>query len=217
MKSTIPPVYEYSVTEERWNILTHGFGFVMSVVGLIFLSFRESVTLKARISLIIFGVSLCLLYLSSTLYHKAVKPRRRAILNIVDHAAIYILIAGTYTPFTLVTLEGKIGWIIFYIAWGIALLGVILKLFFTGKYNLLSTLLYVGMGWLIISVYAPLLNQLHPKGVWWLFAGGLAYTLGAILYSIKKIPYNHAIFHVFVLLGSFCHFCSIYFYVGLPG
>jgi hemolysin III len=128
-----------------------------------------------------------------------------------------VLIAGTYTPYTLVTLEGDIGWILFGISWGIALFGVILKLFFTGRFNILSTVLYVAMGWLIVFAYKPLLAELHPEGVQWLFAGGIAYTLGAILYSIKNIPFNHAIFHVFVLTGSFCHFMSVYFYVGIPG
>lgn len=222
MKTT-PPIFEYSPLEEKWNIYTHAFGFVMSLIGLGFLCFREptfaadrSATTTATVSFIIFGLSLCILYLASTIYHSATQPRRRAILNIIDHSAIYILIAGTYTPFTLVTLEGEIGWIIFGIAWGIAAFGVILKLFFTGRFNILSTILYVAMGWLIVFAYKPLLIQLHADGVAWLFAGGIAYTIGAILYSIEKIPFNHAIFHLFVLLGSFCHFMSVYFYVGIP-
>lgn len=216
MKTT-PPIFEYSPLEEQLNIYTHGFGFIMSVIGLGFFCFRESVTTTTTVSLIIFGLSLCILYFASTIYHSATKPRRRAVLNIVDHAAIYVLIAGTYTPYTLVTLEGNIGWILFGISWGIALFGVILKLFFTGRFNILSTILYVAMGWLIVFAYKPLLAELHPEGVRWLFAGGIAYTVGAILYSIKKIPFNHAIFHVFVLIGSFCHFMSVYFYVGIPG
>jgi hemolysin III len=214
--TTIPPIFEYSPLEEKWNIYTHAFGFVASLVGLFFFCFRESTTTTTTVSLIIFGLSLCILYFASTIYHSATEPRRRAILNIIDHAAIYILIAGTYTPYTLVTLEGDIGWILFGISWGIAASGVILKLFFTGRFNILSTVLYVAMGWLIVFAYKPLLANLHPDGVWWLFAGGIAYTVGAILYSIKKIPFNHAIFHVFVLLGSFCHYISIYFYVGIP-
>jgi hemolysin III len=213
---TSPPIFEYSPLEEKLNIYTHAFGFVMSVIGLGFFCFRNSANTTTIVSLIIFGVSLCVLYLASTAYHSATKASRRAALNIVDHAAIYVLIAGTYTPYTLVTLEGKTGWILFGISWGIALFGVILKLFFTGRYNILSTILYVAMGWLIVFAYKPLLEALHPDGVLWLFAGGISYTVGAILYSIKRIPFNHAIFHVFVLIGSFCHFMSVYFYVGIP-
>ena len=134
-------------------------------------------------------------------------------MNILDHATIYVLIAGTYTPFTIVTLNGTIGWVIFGISWGLALTGVILKLFFTGKYNLLSTIMYVLMGWVIVFAIKPLVNNLPSEGLIWLFAGGFSYTIGAILYSIKKIKFNHAIFHIFVLIGSFCHFMSVYFYV----
>ncbi|MFT5892704.1 MAG: hemolysin III [Dokdonia sp.] len=209
-------VAEYSPLEEKWNIYTHGLGFVLSVLGLGFLCFRESVTSTYTISAIVFGLSLCILYFASTIYHSATSPVRRTRLQIFDHAAIYILIAGTYTPFTLVTLQGETGTIIFCIAWGIALFGVILKIFFTGRFDVLSTILYVAMGWLIVFAYTPLVTNLHPTGIQWLFGGGIAYTVGAILYSIKKIPFNHAIFHVFVLIGSFCHFMAIYRYVGLP-
>lgn len=206
---------EYSPLEEKLNIWTHGFGFMASCIALLFFCFRESVTTTATVSLIIFGLSMCILYFASTAYHSATKPVRRARLKIFDHAAIYVLIAGTYTPFTLVTLEGTTGWWIFGVSWGIALLGIILKLYFTGKYDKLSTLLYVAMGWLILFAYSPLLENLDPSGVQWLFAGGISYTIGAVLYSISKIPLNHAIFHVFVLGGTFCHFMAVYFYVGV--
>jgi len=203
----------YSPTEEKINIYTHAFGFVLSCITLFLFCFRESVTTTYRISTIIFGISLCILYLASTIYHKATEISKRRKLQVFDHAAIYILIAGTYTPFTLVTLEGSTGNLILGISWGVAAIGVCLKLFFTGRFDILSTIMYVAMGWLIVFAYTPLLENLHPKGIQWLFGGGIAYTVGAVLYSIKKIPYNHAIFHVFVLIGSFCHFMSIYFYV----
>jgi hemolysin III len=132
---------------------------------------------------------------------------------VVDHATIYVLIAGTYTPFTLVTLNGWVGWTIFGVSWAMALTGITLKLFFTGRYDLFSTLMYVFMGWIVVFAIKPLINSLSAEGLWWLMAGGLAYTVGAILYSIKKIKFNHAIFHMFVLLGSFCHFVSVYWYV----
>lgn len=206
----------YSPLEESWNIYTHMVGFVMSIVGLVMLCFRESVTTTYTISALVFGLSLCILYFASTIYHKATQPKRRAKLQILDHAAIYILIAGTYTPFTLVTLEGETGMIIFCITWGIAIFGVILKIFFTGRFDVLSTILYVAMGWMIVFVYKPLIANLHPTGIQWLFGGGIAYTVGAILYSINKIPGNHAIFHVFVCIGSFCHFMAVYLYVWMP-
>jgi hemolysin III len=153
------------------------------------------------------------LYAASTFYHSAKKSKLRNRLNIIDHASIYILIAGTYTPFTLVTLKGTIGWVIFGISWGLALTGIILKLFFTGKYNLMSTIMYVLMGWVIVFAIKPLINSLPLAGLLWLVAGGISYTIGAIIYGIKKIKFNHAIFHMFVLMGSFCHFMSVYFYV----
>ena len=134
-------------------------------------------------------------------------------MNIIDHVSIYVLIAGTYTPFTLVTLKGAIGWVIFGISWGLALMGIILKLFFTGKYDLISTIMYVFMGWVIVFAIKPLIHHLPLEGLLWLFAGGISYTIGAILYSINKIKFNHAIFHVLVLIGSFCHFVSVFFYV----
>ncbi len=163
--------------------------------------------------LVFFGASLIILYAASSFYHSAKKSELRNRLNIIDHASIYVLIAGTYTPFTLVTLKGTIGWVIFGISWGLALTGIILKLFFTGKYNLMSTIMYVLMGWVIVFAIKPLINNLPLAGLLWLVAGGISYTIGAILYGIKKIKFNHAIFHMFVLMGSFCHFMSVYFYV----
>jgi hemolysin III len=146
-------------------------------------------------------------------YHSATTPLLRNRLQIVDHAAIYILIAGTYTPYTLVVLPDTTGWIIFGVSWGMAASGIVLKIFFTGKYDLISTLMYVFMGWIIVFAFEPLVDALSEQGLFWLVAGGIAYTVGAVLYSIRKIKFNHAIFHVFVLLGSACHFVSIYFYI----
>ena len=165
------------------------------------------------VSVTIFGVSLITLYAASTFYHSAKDPRRRARLRVIDHATIYTLIAGTYTPFTLVVLHGSVGWMVFGASWAMAITGITLKLFFTGRFNVLSTLMYVFMGWIIVFAITPLIESLSTEGLFWLFAGGVAYTTGAILYSIKKIKFNHAIFHMFVLLGSACHFVSVYFYV----
>ena len=206
---------DYSLIEEKINIISHAIGFILSIVVLVFLA--TYATLRGDIwhivSFSIFGASLIILYAASTSYHSAKKPELRSWLKIIDHASIYVLIAGTYTPFTLVTLKGTAGWVIFGISWGLALTGIILKLFFTGKYNLVSTIMYVLMGWIIVFALKPLINELPFEGILWLVAGGISYTVGAILYSIKKIKFNHAIFHMFVLFGSFCHFMSVFFYV----
>ena len=205
----------YSPTEEKINIVSHTAGLVLSLVALVLLLIHASLhgNVLHIVSFGVFGASLVALYAASALYHSAENPALRNRLRVVDHASIYVLIAGTYTPFALITLSGSTGWVIFGVSWGLALSGIALKLFFTGKYNLLSTLMYVFMGWVIVFALKPLINNLAPEGVFWLFAGGLAYTTGAIIYSIKKIPLNHAIFHIFVLIGSACHFVSVYFYV----
>lgn len=205
----------YSPTEERINIISHAGGLVLSTAALLLMLVRAGQYGNAWhvVSAGIFGASLMGLYAASTFYHSAREPELRKRLRIVDHATIYVLIAGTYTPFTLITLNGPIGWAIFGVVWGLASIGIVLKLFHTGKFNLLSTLMYVLMGWVIVFAVKPLINFLSAEGLFWLIAGGLAYTLGAILYSIRKIKFNHAIFHIFVLIGSTCHFVSVYFYV----
>ena len=205
----------YSPLEEKTNIVSHAIGLALSIVGTLLMLLRASGSgdILHIIGAGIFGASLIALYAASTLYHSAKDPKKRARLRIIDHATLYLLIAGTYTPFTLITLKGWVGWTVFGVSWGMAVCGVVLKLFFTGRYNLLSTLMYIIMGWIIIFAIKPLVNSIPIDGIFWLIAGGLAYTTGAIIYSIKKIPFNHAIFHVFVLLGSFCHFVSVYVYV----
>ena len=205
----------YSPLEEKTNIISHAIGLVFSIIalGLMLVRASGSGDILHIISAGIFGLSLVALYAASTLYHSAKEPKKRARLRVNDHATIYILIAGTYTPFTLITLNGWVGWTVFGVSWGMATCGVVLKLFFTGKYNVLSTLMYVFMGWIIIFAIKPLVNSLSSEGLFWLFAGGVAYTTGAVIYSIKKIHFNHAIFHLFVLLGSVCHFIAVYSYV----
>ncbi len=209
------PINIYEPKEERLNVLTHGIGLFFSVIALIFLIIKSLKTNNTTIitSSIIYGLSLIILYAASTFYHAAKDPEKRYKLNIFDHASIYVLIAGTYTPFTLVILEGWIGWTIFGVSWGLAIIGVILKLFFTGRFDKISTIAYVLMGWLIVFAIKPLIASLSAEGLFWLFAGGVFYTTGAVLYSIEKIKYNHAIFHIFVLAGSFCHFMAVYYHV----
>ena len=205
----------YSPLEEKTNILSHAFGLVFSLPATVLLLLRASQYGNVRyvVGVSIFGASLIALYTASTCYHYTRSVKRRSRLRVFDHAAIYGLIAGTYTPFTLITLHGTVGWIMFGVTWTMAVAGIILKLFYTGKYNLISTLMYVLMGWIIIFAIKPLINNLSAEGLFWLLAGGAAYTTGAVLYGIKKIIFNHAIFHIFVLLGSFCHFVAVYFYV----
>ena len=205
----------YSPIEEKINITSHAIGFILSIVALVllFTHANRHGDVWHVVSFNIFGASLIVLYAASTFYHSAKKPELRRRLRILDHASIYVLIAGTYTPFALVTLNGQIGFTIFGTSWGLALTGIILKLFFTGKYKLISTLMYVFMGWIIVFAIKPLINNLSSDGLLWLVAGGMAYTIGAILYSIKKIKFNHAIFHMLVLIGSVCHFVSVFLYV----
>lgn len=205
----------YDPKEEKLNIISHGIGLGLSVIALVLLVVYSSLYGSGWhiVSFTIYGASLILLYSASTFYHCVQNPKLRHKLNVFDHAAIYVLIAGTYTPFTLVVLKGWVGWTIFGVAWGLAIFGVIFKLFYTGKYDRISTITYVFMGWLIIFAIKPLLNNFSIEGLLWLLAGGVFYTVGAFLYSIKRIKYNHAIFHIFVLLGSFSHFIAVFFYV----
>ena len=206
---------QYSNLEEKLNVWSHAFGIFLSIIALVLLMTKaiEKGNIWMMISFPIFGISLILLYLASTLYHSAKDPSKRFKLKIFDHAAIYVLIAGSYTPFTLVSLNGETGWFIFSIVWILAFTGIILKLFFTGRFKVISPAMYVLMGWLIIFYFKELTANLHSDGVFYLILGGVFYTIGAVLYSIKKIKFNHAIFHVFVLGGSFCHFLSVYLYI----
>ena len=205
----------YSPTEEKLNIWSHAVGIFLSIIALVLLIVKavEQNNIWMMVSFPIFGISLIVLYLASTLYHASKHPEKRFKLKIFDHAAIYVLIAGTYTPLTLVSLNGEIGWFIFSVVWAIAFAGIILKLFFTGRFKVISTAMYVLMGWIIIFYFKELTANLNSDGVFYLILGGVFYTIGAILYSIKKIKFNHAIFHFFVLAGSFSHFLSVYLYV----
>jgi hemolysin III len=208
-------VGKYSALEEKINVVSHAIGIVLSIIALI-LMLIKTITYGEMIHIIsfsVFGLSLILLYTASTLYHSAKDMTRRAKLQVFDHASIYILIAGSYTPFTLVVLQGTLGWIFFAVIWFLALGGIVLKLFFTGRFDIMLTIMYVLLGWIIVVALKTLFANLAIEGVILLFAGGVSYTLGAVIYGIKKIPGNHAIFHIFVLIGSLCHFFSIYFFV----
>ena len=204
--------HSYSEKEERLNVLSHGFGLILSVIAFPFLilkSLRYS-TFCEIISFYIFGISLIILYAASTFYHASKNPSIRRKLNILDHAAIYILIAGTYSPFCLIALPQETGWFLFGFIWLFALTGVILKLFFTGKFDKISTGLYLIMGWLVVFYAKSLIENLTTFSLLFIALGGLFYTVGAIFYSFEKIKYNHAIFHFFVLLGSTSHFIAVW-------
>ncbi|MCZ8522753.1 MULTISPECIES: PAQR family membrane homeostasis protein TrhA [Paenibacillus] len=201
--------------QERANAISHGIGVLLSIAALVLLVLQSVRTgsLWHIVSFTVFGLSLIVLYTASTLLHSARREPWVSIFEIFDHAAIYVLIAGTYTPYLLVTIRGPLGWSLLGTVWGLALLGIIFKLFFVKKFNLLSTLFYIGMGWLIIFAFEPLQQQLSAPGVMWLVIGGVLYTLGTVFYLWRRLPYHHMIWHLFVLAGSACHFISVYLYV----
>lgn len=200
--------------EERWNAITHGLGALLGVVGLILLIISDNNTTPYSLfSVIVYGLSLIVLFTASTVYHAVRNEKQRHVFRIIDHISIYFLIAGTYTPVVLIALAYSLGFTLFWVVWGIAAMGLVLKLFFTGKFELLSTLLYLVMGWLIVFDYSNLSKAIGDEGILLLFAGGMAYTVGIVFYLIDRIPYNHIIWHLFVLLGAICHFFMIFFFV----
>ncbi|MBU2996614.1 hemolysin III family protein [Cellulophaga baltica] len=197
--------------EEFLNTISHGLGIILGIIGFFFLVFKNSNKSDyALFSIIVYTFSILLLYTASTLYHNATLPAIKSKFRILDHISIYFLIAGTYTPVALIILLNGKGWMIFTIVWVITLLGTILKLFFTGKYEFISLALYLIMGWLIIFDFQNLLKSTSDLGINLLMLGGFCYTFGIIFYAIKKIPYNHFIWHLFVLAGSICHWLFIY-------
>ena len=208
----------YSLGEEIAHSVTHGLGAVLSVVGLMLLIIRAANTgdLWHIVSFTIFGATLVVLYVSSTLYHALIPPRARQVFKVLDHIAIYLLIAGSYTPFLLVTLRGPWGWSLFGVVWGLSIAGIVFKVFSAGRFKLLSTIFYLGLGWLCVVAAKPLVSQVPAEGLVWLVAGGLAYSVGTIFYLWRGMKFHHAVWHVFVLVGSTCHFWAIYEYVGRP-
>ena len=200
--------------EEQLNAWTHGVGAALGIAALVLLLiYADSDKPWSLFSVILYGISIIILFLASTFYHAVEGEKRKHYFRIVDHISIYFLIAGTYTPVLLIVLRDSLGWSLFWTVWGIAAFGVILKLFFTGKFEVFSTLLYLVMGWLIIFDFSNLSSAIGSNGILWLFAGGLSYTVGIIFYVIQKIPYNHVIWHLFVLGGAICHFFMIFLHV----
>ena len=205
----------YSVREEIANSVTHGIGVGLSIAALAVLVTLAGLFGDAWrvVTLSIYGSTLILLYLASTFYHSFRSHRVKEVFRLLDHSAIFLLIAGTYTPFTLVNLRGGWGWTLFGIIWGLAMGGIILEVFFRNRLKWLSIGIYVGMGWLVIIAVKPLLSAIPVGGLIWLGIGGVTYTLGVVFYAWESMPFNHAIWHLFVLGGSVCHFFCVLFYV----
>lgn len=201
----------YTIQEEIANIATHGVGAGLSIAGLLVLiitAVRYGDGWQIA-GVTVFGASLVLLYSASTLYHAVQRPRVKEVLRKLDHAAIYLLIAGTYTPFLVISLRGPVGWTLLAIIWGMALLGVLWKMFFTGRFEVIATIVYVLMGWMGVVAIRDMLAAIPPAGLVFLFTGGIVYTAGVLFYALERIPYNHAVWHVFVLGGSICHFAAV--------
>jgi len=208
----LQPGTDYSLQEEQLNSLTHGLGVVLAVFGTGFLivmaAFQGDPWMIAGVA--VYGATMIALFLASTLYHSARQPRWRRAFKMFDHCAIFLLIAGTYTPFLLMNMRGPLGWTLFGIIWGLAAVGIISKLLFGHRFKFIQVTTYLLMGWLVLVASAELPQVLNSKGLALLVGGGLAYTLGVVFYLMHRIPYNHAIWHLFVLAGAGLHFFSVY-------
>ncbi len=206
---------EYSVREEIVHALTHGAGVILSIAGLSWMLYVSIVAADPwRIAAsAIYGVTLIVLFLASTMYHSMYKSRHREVFKLLDHCAIYLLIAGTYTPFLLVAMRSDTGWWLFGTIWALATAGIVKKLWFRHRFPKLALASYLGMGWLVVVAAPQLAAAIGPNGMAWLIAGGISYSVGAIFYALDRIPFNHAVWHVFVLAGGICHFMSVILHV----
>lgn len=203
--------HRYLELEEILNSVTHGIGLALSAVGMVVLVALAALHGSAWhvVSCAVYGTSLIILYSASTLYHASRGPKARKILQTLDHASIYVLIAGTYTPLVLVNMRGEWGWTLFGLVWGFAVAGIVFKAFFAGRFTIVSTLLYLAMGWLVVIAIHPLLRTVPDLGLLFLLLGGIAYSLGCVFYLRDFKPYRHVIWHVFVLFGSLFHYFAI--------
>ena len=212
---TKDPISSQTRNEELANVITHMIGVALGLAGgsaLVMGAARHGDAWRT-VSFSIYGVTLVILYLASVLYHGARSPRVKHVLRLFDHAAIYLLIAGTYTPFTLVSLRGSWGWTMFGLIWGLAITGILLNVFFFGRLGFASTVLYLLMGWLVVVAVKPVMDAVSVRGLVWLVAGGLSYTLGVVFYLWHRLPFSHTVWHFFVLAGSAFHYFAIFFYV----
>ena len=221
--SIAKPIRDYSAAEEAWHAITHGVAAVLAAVGLVFLIMKAAEVggVSVMAAALLYGGFMVVMYVCSTLYHSFFQSRFTPFLKMLDHSSIYFKIAGAYTPFALITLPTTAGIWVMIGAWGAAVLGAALK--FRGflrqsakKFSPVSLLLYLGMGWAGVLMIGELMDRLPTAAIWWLIAGGLCYTVGALFYALKRVPYTHAVWHVFVMAGSACHFITIYVYVMQP-
>jgi hemolysin III len=202
----------YSPLEDRLNAISHGVGVIAATLGLIFLLMKVD-GLYGQLACLVYGLSMIGMFLSSTLYHGVKSPHVKAVLKVIDHSAIYLLIAGTYTPFMVLAIGGGVGLTGMVVVWSIALIGIFFKIFANKRFPKLSVITYLLMGWIAILFIYPLYNALTNEGLWLLVAGGLCYTVGVLFYVAKKVQFTHVIWHVFVVAGCVCHFFSIYYHV----
>ncbi|MFT5839122.1 MAG: hemolysin III [Flavobacteriales bacterium] len=202
----------YSPLEEKLNAISHAVGGIAATIGLMFLLMRVD-GLYGQFACLVYGLSMILMFLSSTLYHSVKSLKVKAVLKVVDHSAIYLLIAGTYTPFMVLAIGGWVGLTGMIVVWSIALIGIFFKIFANKRFPKLSVITYLLMGWIAIFFIYPLYNALTTEGLWLLVAGGLCYTVGVLFYVAKKVQFTHVIWHMFVAAGCVCHFFSIYYHV----
>ena len=205
----------YYIIDNTLSAITHGIVFCLAIAGLILLIIK-AISTHSTVRIItfsVYGICLLLLYLFSTLFHSLIFTKARNIFQIFDHSSIFLLIAGTYTPYSLVAIGGRWGWFLFSLVWLLAILGILYYIFNRGKHRILDTIIYVGMGWLVILVAQQLYVRLSPTGFWLLASGGVAYTVGAFFYTMRRIPYIHVIWHLFVILASALMYFSVLFYV----
>ena len=206
----------YTLSEELINSISHGFGAALGIVAVVLCVVKSIGSAMAVVCSAIYGGSMIILYMMSTMYHALKRNRAKKVFRVIDHCSVYLLIAGTYTPYTLVGLGGAIGWVLFGIVWAAAIVGITLNAVSLSKFKIFSMITYIAAGWVIVIAMKPLIDSIAFEGVLYLLLGGLAYTIGAVLYIISKkknLKYGHSVFHIFVLLGSLLHFFSIYFYV----
>jgi len=210
-------INRYSLKEEIFNGITHGIGVLSSIVALVILVAFASINGNALqiVSFSIYGFTLLFLFTSSTLYHSIFHEKSKKVFRVLDHASIYLVIAGSYTPIALLAMDGFWGWTVLALIWSLAILGIVLKAFKLNKSKKSSALPYIAMGWLIVIAIIPMLSTLPAGLIAWLFAGGLIYTLGVVFYVCKKIPFNHGIWHLFVLAGATVHYLGILFHLAL--
>ena len=209
----------YSVGEEIAHAISHGIGALLGIAGLAVLTVAAATRGDGAgdiVPCVIYGVAMVLMFTTSTLYHSFPWPRVKRVFRVLDHEMIFLMIAGSYTPLMLITLRGRLGWTLFGIVWGIAAAGMLFQGFFTGRFKGASTALYLVMGWICVFALKPLVESLPAAGLRWLVVGGLCYTLGAVVYLFKRVPYHHVVWHVMVLAGSACHYVVVLRHVLLP-